>query len=255
MESNKNTAVLLGYYGGDNTHALAAWSSTFLELNLEMPEDINMRVDHIVEHILKNSSRIRDVKQLLAFLGENSHTSPFRFSSLHFATCTDIATHIHFLKHSVAMQAENAESARYKELKEDKYYLPEDWTVAVNEKHLNMNYLNGQATANFHEYSWLQCLHDFSMLSNELYHKSLEDLTPVLGKSRAKETARFFKTYNSQINSNKMFSFDGFVQVYQKRNLKTHAQREIAEVVEQMLVEIKNIPGNPFKHSLEAFNL
>ena len=32
-------------------------------------------------------------------------------------------------------------------------------------------------------------------------------------------------------------------------------EREIGEVVEMMLHTIKNIPGNPFKYSLEAFNL
>ena len=34
-----NKAILIGYYGGDKTHSLAAWSSTFLELELEMPQN------------------------------------------------------------------------------------------------------------------------------------------------------------------------------------------------------------------------
>lgn len=247
-----NTATLIGYYGGDNSHSLAAWSSTFLELRIDLPEDVNMRVDKLVEHILSNSKRIRDVKGLLSYLAEHSHNSPFRFSSLHFVTCTDIATHIQFLKHSVAMSAENAESARYKELKEDKYYLPQDW------KGININFDNFDPLSYEifqSEQDWFNILDMYTNLGNKLYHAALKDLIPILGKARAKESARFFKTYNSQINSNKFMSFDGFLQIYQKRNLKTHSQREVAEVVELMLNEIKNIPGNPFKYSLEAFNL
>jgi len=189
-----NKAILIGHYGGDKTHSLAAWSSTFLELNLEMPLEIEDRVDVIIDYIINNSKRVRDIEQLLLFLAEQNHTSPFRFSTLHFVTTTEIATHIQFLKHSVALSAENAESARYKELQEDKFY-------------------------------------------------------------RAKESARFFKMYNSQINSNKMMSFDGFVQIYKKRNLLSPSQREIANVVEQMLDEIKSIPNNPFEYSLKSFNL
>ncbi len=37
--------------------------------------------------------------------------------------------------------------------------------------------------------------------------------------------------------------------------LKPDAQFETKEVVQEMLNQIKNIEGNPFKHSLEAFNL
>ena len=235
----KNEAKLVGYYGGDKTHALSAWSSTFLELDIDMPDDVNMRVDAIIDHILANSKRIRNVEQLLKYLAENSHTSPFRFSSLHFVTTTEVATHIQFLKHSVSMSAENAESARYKELKEDKFYLPQDW----------LDY----GTVGQH---WYETLERLSEWSNAQYHKCLKDLIEIgMPKDRAKETARFFKLYNSQLNSNKFMSFDGFVQIYNKRSLATPAQREIAYVIEEMLEEIKAIEGNPFEYSLKAFGL
>lgn len=458
-----NQVKLVGFYGNDKTHALAAWSSTFLELDIEMPEKIEDRVDAIVNYILANSKRVRTVEQLLLYLAVNEHTSPFRFSSFHFVTTTEIATHIQFLKHSVAMGAENAEcltgdslitftygnknrvkkrqsieslynlwengrshqqtkkdsdygkklikkrfirvlntktgefekshikdiwykgeqdvyliklsnnksikcttnhkiytnkgfitineglkvgdlvgvngvsinvegkpytfesfynnasnytrkefasevlsldyeilnktfssyqkkqpkkrtsfkvvkkvhfkevvsieyvgkektydievegehnnfiannivvhnSARYKELKEDKYYLPEDW--------LNFNEI-GQ--------KWYNKLKEQSEDNNKLYHECLNDLIKAgVPKNRAKESARFFKMYNSQLNSNKMFSFDGLLQVYKKRNLHSPSQLEIGMVVEQMIKEVKNIPGNPFKYSLDAFGI
>ncbi len=237
--SHDNKVILLGHYGGDQTHALAAWSSTFLDLEIEMPEDVNMRVGAIIDYIINNSTRIRDVKGLLNYLASEKHTSPFRFSTLHFVTTTEIATHIQFLKHSVALSAENAESARYKELKEDKFYLPEDWLEygEVGER-------------------WYDILKARTEGQNDFYHLCLKELIEAgVPKNRAKESARFFKTYNSQINSNKIMSFDGFLQIYFKRNLTTPSQLEIGEVVEQMLEQIKVIPGNPFKDSLEAFGL
>ena len=237
--SYDNKTILLGHYGGDQTHALAAWSSTFLDLEIDMPEDVNMRVGAIIDHIINNSPRIRDVKGLLHYLASEKHTSPFRFSTLHFVTTTEIATHIQWLKHSVALQAENAESARYKELKEDKFYLPEDWKQY------------GKAG----QY-WYEQLKKTTESVNELYHACLKELIEAgMPKARAKESARFFKTYNSQINSNKIMSFDGFLQIYFKRNLTTPSQLEIGEVVEDMLRQVQSIPGNPFKDSLEAFGL
>ena len=239
MNNHKNKTIIVGHYGGDNTHAVAAWSSTFLDLDIEMPKDINIRVDAIINHIITNSPRIRDVKGLLNYLAENKHTSPFRFSTLHFVTTTEIATHIQFLKHSVALGAENAESARYKELKEDKFYLPEDW----------LEY----GTVGQH---WYNVLKSATENQNRLYHECIESMVKAgANKSRVKESARFFKTYNSQLNSNKIMSFDGFLQIYFKRNLNTPSQLEIGEIVEDMLLQIKSIEGNPFKYSLKAFGL
>lgn len=254
----ENKAQLIGYYGSDNSHALAAWSSTFLELNIPIPEEINTRVDALVEYILSKNKKIRSVKQLLNYLAEHSHTSPFRFSTLHFVTTTDIATHIHFLKHSVALSAENAESARYKEIIEDNYYIPNDWKdTGLSDESRELwdesdfiHHLNWVKDKN-----WGDILDSYTKLGNMLYHLSLKDISQSLGKQRAKETARFFKTYNSQLNSNKLMSFDGFLQIYNKRNLKTASQREIGYVVEEMLEQIKLIEGNPFKHTLEAFKL
>lgn len=234
-----NKAILVGHYGGDITHALAAWSSTFLDLGIDMPDNYNNRVDALVCHIIENSKKIRNIESLISYLAENKHTSPFRFSTLHFVTTTDIATHIQFLKHSVALEAENAESARYKELKEDKVYIPSDWSSygVVGAK-------------------WAQKLKDSSNYNNALYHECLSELTSVgMPRNRAKETARFFKMYNSQINSNKKMSFDGFLQIYFKRKYNSGSQVEISDVVEQMLTEIKNIPNNPFEYSLKAFGL
>lgn len=232
-----NRVELIDYMGGDKLHSLAAWASTFLDLDLDMPTDPHMRVDEIVNYILSKSKRMRSIEDLLSYLAENEHESPFRMSSFVFAMTTDIATHIQKLKHAVVLEAENAESAKYKELKEDKFYMPEDWLKCG---------VIGE--------SWYEILKEKSEHNNRLYHKCLKDLRPILGDKRAKETARYFKMYNSQINSINKFSFAG-IMLFAKKRTVDFAQEEIKHIALEMIEQVKSIPNNPFKYSLKAFKL
>lgn len=236
---NSNSVVLIDYMGSDNTHAINAWASTFLELGIELPDDVRQRTDVLASAILSKSARQRDVQGLLKFLAEHGHTSPFRSSKFLFGMRIEIASHIQLLTHTVAIEHTNAESARYKELQDDKFYLPADW----------LEYgFNGELL-----YDELKA---FTEHGNKLYHKAIKMLTASgMSKERAKETARFFKTYNSQINVMRSLNFDGLVQIWQKRGEHTKAQREIAAIAEAMVQCVRDIPGNPFKYSLEAFRL
>lgn len=202
-----NTVELIGHYGGDITHAQSAWTSTSRELTPEKME------------------RIPD---LLKMLAEKGHETPFEKSSLHFLCTVDQATHIHLLKHRIGVSV-NAESARYKELKENRVMFPSDWPI-----------------------NWLEELEEFSRLGNFYYHKALVELTPILGRARAKESARYFKTMNSQITMDVMFNFRSFVHFQRLRN-KTEAQREVRMLADEMLRLVKSIEGNPFKHTCRAF--
>jgi flavin-dependent thymidylate synthase len=108
---SNNAVSLQGFYGGDVTHATAAWTSTNTSLTPE---------------------RHARVPALLAMLAANEHGTPFERSLLHFHATVDTATHIHLLKHRHF--SINGESARYKEYTEDKAYVPDDWDVnAKNE--------------------------------------------------------------------------------------------------------------------------
>ena len=155
--------------------------------------------------------------------------TPFEKGTVHFLVNCDIASHIHLLKHRIS--SINAESARYKELKDDKYYVPDDWPEEAK-KHLI----------------------GFTEMSNQFYHQFIEELSPILGRKRAKESARFFKTYNSQIESDVMFNMRSFHNFLTQR-MDDHAQIEIQEIARQMLDLVKNIEGNPFKYTLEAWSL
>ena len=102
--------------------------------------------------------------------------------------------------------------------------------------------------------TYISKLKDYTEEENRLYHQCLEDITHVLGRKRAKESAHYFKTFNSQITMDVMFNWRSFAHFQQLRNSE-HAQVEVRELAQQMLDLVKNIEGNPFKHTIEAFGL
>ena len=203
-----NTVELLGWYGSDEVIACSAWTSTSRELT----DDKKSRIPFLID-----------------MLWSNGHETPFEKATVHFLVNCDIASHIHLLKHRMA--SINAESARYKELKEDKYFIPEDW--------------DRQAI------HWSDKLDLFTQESNKLYHQCLEELTPILGRKRAKESARFFKTYNSQIQADVMFNMRSFANFLKLRNSE-HAQVEIREIAQEMLSLVQSIEGNPFEQTIKS---
>jgi thymidylate synthase (FAD) len=211
-----NKVELLGHYGSDEVIACSAWTSTSRNLTDE------------------KKARI---ESLINMLWINGHETPFEKGVVHFLVDTDIASHIHLLKHRISSL--NAESARYKELKEDKYYIPEDWIIAYGQTRLH----GGT--------DWAEKLEEYTKLGNDLYHRCIADLEPVLGRKRAKESARFFKTYNSQIQADIMFNMRSFANFINLRNSK-HAQKEIREIAQQMWDLVATIEGEPFKFTLEA---
>jgi flavin-dependent thymidylate synthase len=208
MPFQDNKVELVGWFGGDETHALSAWTSTSRELSEE------------------KQARI---PSLLKMLAENGHESPFEKSSISFLVTTDIATHIQLLKHRIGVSI-NAESARYKELKDDKYYLPKDWP------------LDEQAR-------YIAFMEDALMR----YHDTLERLVAGgMSRKRAKESARFYLPYGNQITADVMFNWRSLNHFLGLR-MKPDAQREICWLAEEMLNQVREIPGNPFKHTIEAF--
>ena len=123
-----NKVELIGYYGSDTIHAQSAWTSTSRDLTEE---------------------KINRVPKLLDMLASEGHETPFEKSSLHFLVTVEQATHIHLLKHRIGVSI-NGESARYKELKEDKMYIPNDWPE-----------------------TWIDKLEYYTLAANEAYHQCL----------------------------------------------------------------------------------
>lgn len=204
---NANVVLVDGFYGNDETHARSAWTSTD-------------------KRSLSAERRAR-IPGLLLQLGQDGHHTPFEKSALHFTVTTDIATHIHLIKHRVAVSL-NAESARYQELKEDKYYIPQDWPMEMKEQ-----------------------LSSTVQVMQGLYHAAVLQLsTKGYSRARAKESGRYFLPYASQITADVMFNFRSFMHFCDLR-YSAHAQREVREVAVAMLGEVKE--SNHYNASLRAF--
>ena len=202
-----NTVELIGYYGSDEVIACSAWTSTSRDLTEEKRERI---------------------EGLINMLWSNGHETPFEKGVVHFLVNSDIATHIHLLKHRIS--SINAESARYKELKEDKYYTPDDWPL-----------------------EWVEKLEDHTNKGLSLYHECISSLTNSYGmdRKRTKETARFFRGYNTQIEADIMFNMRSFANFLKLRD-SLHAQKEIRELAQKMIYLVKSIENRPFKYTLKA---
>lgn len=228
----KNKVELIGYYGSDEIIACSAWTSTSRNLTEEKRNRIPKMIHDLWNH---------------------GHKTPFEKGIVHFLVDTEIASHIHILKHRISSM--NGESARYKELKEDKFYLPSDWNgIKVSESVSDDDGLFAVGVDEWGENGeeWLDVLQQYTELGNRLYHQCLKDLEPVLGRKRAKESARFFKNYNSQIEGDLMFNMSSFANFLKLRD-STKAQKEIKDIANTMAKLVLEIPGNPFKETMKAF--
>lgn len=205
--SYDNKIELIGHYGSDETHGLSAWTSTSRELSEE---------------------KRNRIPSLLDMLASHGHETPFEKSAIHFLVTTELASHIHLLKHRIGVSI-NAESARYKELKDDKYYVPTDWDGEEQERYIE--HVEG-------------CLQRYHETLNRLVEKGIP-------RKRAKESARFYLPYGNQITADVMFNFRSFAH-FVKLRYSTHAQVEIRDLAERMLRQVIDL--GVFKNTLEAFD-
>ena len=206
MPACPNTVELIGFYGNDETHALSAWTSTSRDLSDEKRGRIG---------------------PLLSMLAREGHHTPFEKSALHFLVTTDIATHIHLLKHRIGVPI-NAESARYRELREDNFYVPNDWPDEERE-------------------ALVAHLED----SLAKYHSCLDRLVASgMDRKRAKESARFYLPYAKQLTADVMFNWRSFNHFLGLR-AKPQAQVEVRELAYAMLALVRDTGAFPL--TIEAF--
>jgi len=209
-----NTVELIGHYGGDREHALSAWTSTHRDLT---PEKID-RIPKLLEFLVKGSDG-------------KSHETPFEKSALHFLVRTDIASHIHIIKHRIGVSV-NGESARYKELDNPTAYVPSDWPADLQFK-----------------------LAEHAGESFRLYRECVKSLVERgFDPKRAKESARFFNSYATQLTSDVQFNFRSFVHFCKLRAVKG-AQQEIRVIAQEMIRQVMSIENDPFHHSVRAWKL
>ena len=217
----RNEVELVGVYGSDITHALSAWTST--SRDLDTPDK-------------KGATKRDRIPALLKVLAQDGHHTPFEKSALHFLVRSDIATHIHLLKHRIGVSI-NGESARYKELKDDKLYMPSEWPES--EKRLYLAHMEN-AYENYHR--------ALKKLTN--HYMETEGMSKASARKRAKECARFYLPYGNQLTCDVQFNFRSFSHFIGLR-YSTHAQREVCQLARQML-EVVQQTGE-FTHTLRSF--
>lgn len=217
-----NTVELIGTYGDDELIACSAWTSTSRELT----EEKRKRIPGLIEQLWRNG-----------------HETPFEKGIVHFLVNCDIASHIHLLKHRITSL--NAESARYKELKEDKFYIPKEFYDCEVDFVKHDEWPIPERNNN-----WGEILEDHTSTSNFLYHECLKDMEKKFGRKRAKESARYFKMYNSQIQSDLSFNMRSFAN-FLKLRMSEFAQVEIREIGEEMLKLVRQT--GKFEHTLKAW--
>lgn len=211
----ENLVELIGHYGGDESHALSAWTST----NRDLTDEKRARIPKLLEFLVKGSDG-------------KSHETPFEKSALHFLVRSDIASHIHIIKHRIGVSV-NGESARYKTLANPSALIPEDWPQ-----------------------EWKDKLEAHTAESFRIYHECVRSLVDEHGVDikRAKESARFFNPYATQLTADVQFNFRSFVHFCKLRAVPG-AQKEIRDIAKTMIRQVMEIPGDPFHYSIRAWKL
>jgi flavin-dependent thymidylate synthase len=205
---------LIEIFGDDITAAEAAWYSTAKEVTSARRQ----RVPALLEHLAQG-----DPPEGLP------HSVPFEHTLISFRVTSEIASHIHVLKHRIGVSV-SSQSQRYMELREDTYYTPDDWPEDIKEAYRRI--IEKQ----------------FAM-----YHQLIADLEAAgIDRKRAKESARFVLPYATQIRYRVTFNLLSFVHFLKLRNSE-HAQKEIREIAAEMLRLVKE--SGRFENSLRAWGI
>jgi thymidylate synthase (FAD) len=180
----------------------------------------------------------KEVK-LINFLAKNGHTSPFRHPQLQFRIECPIFVERQLFTHQIGW-ARNSISGRYVDFS-DSYWLPEKLRFQSKDSkqgssedvpdELNEEFKRSMAEVVFHAQNVYKKMCDAGI--------SKEQCRVIL--PLALET-RFIWTGSMQ----------AFIHLCNLR-LKKDTQKETRDLVGQMLDLVKNIEGNPFKYTIEAF--
>jgi thymidylate synthase (FAD) len=178
-------------------------------------------------------------EKLIKYLIEHKHIAPFRHPQLQFRITCPIYVERQLFKHQVGLSA-NSISGRYVDFS-DSYTTITEWRKqSKSSKQGSEGLIDNQEEAKRIEHHIIEhCKLAYDNLLN-------------LGVS--KEQARTILP----LNLNTTFIWTGsllsFVHLWNLR-LKPDTQVETKEVAQEMLELVKNIEGNPFKHTIESFKL
>jgi thymidylate synthase (FAD) len=179
--------------------------------------------------------------KLLKYLAEHKHTSPFRHAQLQFRIECPIFIERQLFTHQIGW-ARNSISGRYVDFS-DTYWTPEQYRFqSANSKQGSA----GNIDSDKNDY--------FKARVEEIINQSKQLYQEMSDYGVAKEQCRIHLPLALQTKFIWTGSFHAFVHLCNLR-LKPDAQQETRELVGQMLDMVKNIEGEPFKYSLEAWGL
>ena len=177
--------------------------------------------------------------RLIKYLIEHKHTSVFRHPQIQFRITCPIYVERQLFKHQVGMSA-NSISGRYVDFS-DTYTTIKEWR-----KQSKSSKQGSEGIIENQEYC--------SNIESTVINVCKEAYDMLIDAGVSKEQARSILP----LNLNTTFIWTGsllsFLHLFNLR-LKPDAQQETRGVAQEMLNEIKNIDGNPFKHTIEAWGL
>lgn len=179
--------------------------------------------------------------KLIKFLAEHKHTTPFRHPQLQFRIECPIFVERQLFTHQIGW-ARNSISGRYVDFS-DTYWLPEKLRFQSKSSKQGSA---GEIPDDKNEY-FLSRMQSVVEHAQEVYKEMCD-------YGIAKELCRIHLPLALETKFIWTGSFQAFVHLCNLR-LKPDAQQETRNLVAEMLNLVKNIEGNPFRYTLEAFGL
>lgn len=184
----------------------------------------------------KNEFDEKDEK-LLQYLVSHGHTSVFRHPQLQFRITCPIYVERQLFKHQVGLSA-NSISGRYVDFS-DSYTLIEDWRKqSTSSKQGSDGTIENQEKA--------------TSIQNLIIESCKQAYEQLIELGVSKEQARTVLP----LSLNTTFIWTGsllaFIHLFKLR-IKPDAQQETREVAQEMLRLVSEIEGNPFEHTLKAW--
>jgi thymidylate synthase (FAD) len=179
----------------------------------------------------------KDIK-LIKYLVEHKHTAPFRHPQLQFRIKCPIFVERQLFKHQVGMSA-NSISGRYVDFS-DSYY-----SIQVLRQQSKSSKQGSEGVLNRPDL--LQKMEEHIRQSQVLYKE-------LCNANVAKEQARSILPLALETTFIWTGSMLAFLHLWDLR-LKPETQEETREVASEMLKLVKNIDGNPFRYTIQAFEL
>lgn len=178
-------------------------------------------------------------ERLIKYLIEHKHTSPFRHPQLQFRVKCPIYVERQIFKHQVGIST-NSISGRYVDFS-DSYDIPTQLRFQSKDSKQGSS---GDLNAEENDF--------FTKKMNDLVEAAKDLYAEMEEAGIAKEQCRAILPLCLETTFIWTGSLLAFMHMCNLR-IKPDAQKETRIVVEEMLQLVKNIEGNPFKYTIEAF--